>query len=318
MTPRKTKPKYWLESPKIKSITWIIWTPVILIFTIYQTYWMATSSAPKAKTVEANFTNSELGIFEVRVCNEWQNPINWEKWIDSHSTDLKFEDSNWINIKIDVNHPITSTPENPACITMTWSVKWDYYWTGKFFTECDWNGVYMCGSWNDPGKNTFRSERNYIVIDAWAQSYEDAKSWEKYDSINPKIISNILKNTHITQAPWNGAEIRDWVYQNPQKRVVICWNLTEEEKVYYKWLIRENFPQYIYDPLFCSREELLTLQDADLRAFFGYIWDCDVRTTERWRICTPDWRLYTRWLHENNPDSIVIAFPTISEDLKIK
>lgn len=289
------------------SITWIIGLA-----------YSATDKAPKTKTIEASFINSELWEFKVTACNESTNPINWEKGIDSYVTKLKFTDYTWKEIGLKVNYPKTSTPENPACVSFTWNLIWDFYGTGRFHTECIWNISSWCSSWKDPGKSAYRSKRDYIIIDAWAQSYEDAKSWEKYDSINPKIISNILGNTIITQAPWNAAEIRDWVYQSPQKRVVICWNLTEEEKTYYKWLIRESFWQYINDPLFCSREELLTLQDADLRAFFGYIWDCDVTTPERWRICTLDSRLYTRRLHENNPDSIVIAFPTTSEDLRTK
>ena len=277
-----------------------------------------TDNAPKTRTNKPEFINSELGIFKVELCNESSNPISWEEGIDSYVTRLKLHDSAWKNIPIQVNYPTINTSEKPDCITLTWSVRWDFYWTGKFYTECDWNMTSWCSDWKDPGKYAYRSKRNYIVVDASPQSYDEAKTWEKYDSINPKVISNILENIIITQAPWNAAEIRDWVYQNPQKRVVICWNLTEEEKEYYKWLIRENFGQYTNDPLFCSRKELLTLQDADLRAFFWYIWDCEITTKERWRICTPDSRLYTRWLHENNPDSIVIVFPTISEDLKTK
>lgn len=319
MTPRKNKPKNYSLSSIVKVIIlWII--PFIsFIFLLPATLVALTDKAPKAKTTEGRFINSEIWIFEIRICNESQNPINWEYGIDSHTTRLRFIDSAWKNIPIQVNYPTISTAEKPECTTLTWSIQGDFYWTGKFYTECSWKITSWCSlDWKDPWKITYRKKFEHIIVDASAQSYDDTKNWERYDSINPKILDKILWNTLFTQAPWREVRIRDGLYQNPQKRTIICWNLTEEEKFFYKKIIHENFPQYINEPLFCSREELLTPLDDDLRAFLYYIGDCDEQTEKRWRICTPTSSLYTRKIHENNPDSIVIFFPAITEELKIK
>ena len=317
MTPRK--PKHWLENSKIKTISWVIWTPILLIFTLYQTYWMATNSAPKTKTVDGHFINSELWLYEVKVCNESQNPINWEDDIDSYTTKLRFIDSTWKNIPIKVNYPTISTAGKPECTTLTWSIQGDFYWTGKFYTECSWKITSWCSlDWKDSGKSAYRKHFSYIIVDASAQSHDESKIWERYDSINPKILANIFWNILFTQAPWRDLFIRDGLYQNPQKRPIICWDLTTEEREFYKQKIHENFSQYINEALFCTKNELLTEQDDDLRAFLYCIGDCEVRTEKRWNICPSTWALYTRKLHENNPESVVIFFPAITEELKIK
>lgn len=323
------------KKTSIKLSSWkIIW--FIIPFIAIPAYCLsAVENTPEIWIKEWVVVNNITGELYIEACNNRDRSISWDKPFWFSSKLIFHEKISWKEIKINIKYPQQSTIPNPWCSTITWIMPPDFYWELTVIPECR-NEDYLTWCWSSENREIkiTRKKQDIIIVDASAQSYENAGSWEKYDFIEPHILEKFLDNfwvkTIVTWAPWRASNSRDGLYKNRQKRPIICWNLTNEEKIFYTKEIHGSIPQYINEPLFCTRDELLNPQNPDLKAFLYYIWDCDESTEYRWRICNY-WKididsnlqwimnpLYSRRIFENSKNSVLIFLPAVTDEIKIK
>ena len=294
-------------------------------------WWWATTNTTTVFIKNGGIANHLTWEFYIEACNNTDRSLAWDSKFWFSSKLIFRKKTNWEKIEAEVIYPLQNTTPNPWCSTIHWTLPAGVYWEIDIVPECKNEDILTwCGYADNKWIIIDRKNISYILIDASAQSFMNAQTWEVYDSINPKILSRELKDSLITQAPWRAKYIRDWLYKNPQERPLICWDLTEEEKIYFENLMRDIYPQYINTTRFCTREELLKPQDEDIRLMLYLIWDCDIPTDDRWLICNywPEQiknnltgvtsPLYSRRIHESNPNSIVIFLPAIKVDVKTK
>lgn len=337
MTPRK-KSKYFIEMPIVNSIIWI-WSIIgilIAIFWIWPIINAYTEKTPIIKTTEVSFTDHINGIFESKECNNWSEPIQWGK-NEKIYAQLKAKDTDtWKDIPIIVNYPLQSTLEG-VCKSLTGSIIWENYWNILFYTEC-WSNSYTSFCWSRKDEwilATRKANRIVLVIDASAQSYDNAGSWEKYDTINTEGLYHKLKelkiSTLLTQAPWKSKDYRDWVYRNPERRAVIFWDLTKEEQLFFSTLLKITIPQLTNLSRFESYNELINPTPvSDISLFLETISDCWYKSWDRENLCYYDSNsfnefsgstnkpLYSKQLISNNKNAIIIFIPTTEDEIKIK
>lgn len=339
MTPRKNKPKYWTEDSTVKGIAFyiIVIASIVWILALWPTINAWTDKTPIIQTTEASFIDHINGIFESKECNNWSEPIQWNKNEKIYAQLRVKNIETGENIPIIVNYPLQSTPETPACITLTGSIVWENYWNILFYTEC-WSNSYTSFCWSRKDEwilATRKANRIVLVIDASAQSYDNAGSWEKYDTINTEGLYHKLKelkiSTLLTQAPWKSKDYRDWVYRNPERRAVIFWDLTKEEQLFFSTLLKITIPQLTNLSRFESYNELINPTPvSDISLFLETISDCWYKSWDRENLCYYDSNsfnefsgstnkpLYSKQLISNNKNAIIIFIPTTEDEIKIK